>query len=70
MYKAFQEKLCLGCSHLVLKGVACDWRPGGECPYLEGEKQESRATNRPESAYFVVSALAISGEFDVVRSNN
>lgn len=66
MYKTFDERLCSGCTHLVLKGVACDWRPG-ECPYLQAEKRE----NRPSTGKAVyISMLAANDEFDAVKSVN
>lgn len=64
MNKVFDERLCAGCAHLVLKGVACDWRPG-ECPYLQAQKKtETHASSR--AVY--INAFAANDEFDAIRS--
>jgi hypothetical protein len=68
MHKLFEERLCSGCTHLVLKGVACDWRPG-ECPYLKAEKQD-KGRGSMETRLFHITALAITEEFDAIRSVN
>ncbi|MCG8428309.1 MAG: hypothetical protein MI754_13220 [Chromatiales bacterium] len=67
MRKIYEESLCSGCTHLVLKGVACDWRPG-ECPYLKAEKQAANKLASNKAIH--ISTLAVSEEFDAIRSIN
>ena len=67
MSTKFQESLCMGCSHLILKGVACDWRPG-ECAYLQENRQNTRAEG--EKLIHYAPAFGLKGEFDAVPSDN
>lgn len=61
MLVALDEKLCEKCPHQVIAGVACDWRPSEECPYLLSEK----TTRQP--AYRAWVPLAMASETDAIR---
>ena len=62
MLTALDEKLCGKCPHQLVAGVACDWRPSDECPYLQNENSARQTTHRPWIP------LAIASETDAIRS--
>jgi hypothetical protein len=67
MDNASKENPCDGCTHLLISGVACDWRPG-ECPFIMAS--QSAHYFKSESHTPCAIPLPAQGEFDVIRSNN
>lgn len=64
MLKKLDAETCHSCPHELVTGVACDWRPADECPYLQPAE-----TAKPVSRLHLV-PVPISPETDAIRSCN
>lgn len=62
MSLTIDESVCTKCPHLVVKGVACDWRPTDECPYMRLKKANAKTSIKHEIPF------AIATETDAIRS--
>jgi hypothetical protein len=54
--------ICHRCPHELVTGVACDWRPMDECPYIQPDE--------PKTTRFRLQLvpLPLSSETDAIRS--
>jgi len=62
MSPVLDESVCGKCPHLVVAGVACDWRPTDECPYKQWQKLNPGTSIRHQVPF------AIESETDAIRS--
>ena len=63
MSPTLDDSVCSKCPHLVVAGVACDWRPSDECPYMMWQKANAKTATARQPVPF-----AIPSETDAVRS--
>ncbi|WP_428604272.1 hypothetical protein [Sedimenticola sp.] len=62
MLKKLDTHICNSCPHELVTGVACDWRPMDECPYLmPDEPKKQRVT-------LSLVPAPLPGETDAIRS--
>ncbi|WP_260295904.1 hypothetical protein [Sedimenticola hydrogenitrophicus] len=54
--------ICHRCPHELVTGVACDWRPMDECPYIQPEEAK-----KPRVGLYLV-PVPLPGETDAIRS--
>ncbi|WP_199930403.1 hypothetical protein [Sedimenticola thiotaurini] len=62
MLNKLDKEICHRCPHEVVTGVACDWRPMDQCPYLASETSPRRS----RGVHLV--PLPLSSETDAIRS--
>lgn len=62
MLKKLDIHICNSCPHELVTGVACDWRPMDECPYIAPEKPKQQ-----RSRLLLVPA-PLKHETDAIRS--
>jgi len=62
MLKKLDIHICHSCPHELVTGVACDWRPMDECPYIQPEEPKKR------HAKLHLVPLPLSSETDAIRS--
>ncbi len=63
MSPTIDESVCTACPHKLVVGVACDWRPADECPFIRS--QQLKHTKLPSRSRV---PFAITSETDAVRS--
>ncbi len=54
--------ICTKCPHQLIAGVACDWRPEDECPYMRLQKNTAKTLQKFHVPF------AIASETDAIRS--
>lgn len=66
MLKKLDVKTCNNCPHELVTGVACDWRPMDECPYV----QPMSSRGHRAQVHFVPLPAPLPSETDAIRSFN
>jgi hypothetical protein len=61
MLKKLDAQICHSCPHELITGVACDWRPMDECPYVEPAKPKQQARLQ-------LVPVPLTNETDAIRS--
>ncbi len=62
MSPTIDDSICTTCPHQVIAGVACDWRPADECPFMMSQKGNTKIAQGSQVPF------AIASETDAVRS--
>ncbi|TVO74906.1 hypothetical protein [Sedimenticola selenatireducens] len=62
MLKKLNVQICHNCPHELVTGVACDWRPMDECPYIEPTKPKQQRTR------LQLVPMPLTNETDAIRS--